>query len=248
VLSWWAIAAVLTRTATTLTILAIIVVGTLLHVNGKATIGEMVTFMNFAGLVIARLEATVTFVNGMVSQAPRLREFFQVWDTIPDIRDRPNAIDPGRLDGRVIFRDVAFSYDHKRPAVVDLNFQAMPGETIALVGATGAGKSFCTARSIRSPGASKSTARTSASSSWRHCGGISVSCFRKHCCSTARLQTTCGSANPTPPTKNSATPRAAPRPWSSSTASSTGSIRKWASGAAPCPAANANACPSPVRC
>ena len=141
VLSWWAVAAVLTRTATTLTILAIIVVGTLLHVNGKASIGEMVTFMNFAGLIIARLEATVTFVNGMVSQAPRLREFFQVWDTIPDIRDRPNAIDPGRLEGRVIFKDVAFSYDHKRPAVIDLNFQAMPGETIALVGATGAGKS-----------------------------------------------------------------------------------------------------------
>ena len=141
VLSWWAIAVVLTRTATTLTILSIIVVGTLLHVNGKATIGEMVTFMNFAGLIIARLESTVTFVNGLVSQAPRLREFFQVWDTIPDIRDRPNAIDPGRLEGRVVFKDVAFSYDHKRPAVEGLNFQANPGETIALVGATGAGKS-----------------------------------------------------------------------------------------------------------
>src|SRR5664280_1557961 len=45
VLSWWALAIVLTRTATTLTVLSIIIVGTLLHINGQATIGEMVTFM-----------------------------------------------------------------------------------------------------------------------------------------------------------------------------------------------------------
>ena len=48
VLSWWALANVLTRTATTLTVLAIIIVGTLLTINGHATVGEMVTFMNFA--------------------------------------------------------------------------------------------------------------------------------------------------------------------------------------------------------
>jgi ATP-binding cassette, subfamily B, beta-glucan exporter len=141
VLSWWALANVLTRTATTLTVLAIIIVGTLLTINGKATVGEMVTFMNFAGLIIARLEHSVSFINTVVSEAPRLREFFQVWDTVPSIRDHPDAIDPGRLRGLVEFKHVSFSYDGKRMAVEDLNFKAMPGETIALVGATGAGKS-----------------------------------------------------------------------------------------------------------
>jgi ATP-binding cassette subfamily B protein len=141
VLSWWALANVLTRTATTLTVLAIIIVGTLLTFKGQATVGEMVTFMNFSGLIIARLERSVSFVNSVVSEAPRLREFFQVWDTVPSIRDRRGAIDPGRLQGRVEFKHVSFSYDGKRVAVEDLNFSAMPGETIALVGATGAGKS-----------------------------------------------------------------------------------------------------------
>jgi glucan exporter ATP-binding protein len=141
VLSWWALANVLTRTATTLTVLAIIIVGTLLAINGQATVGEMVTFMNFAGLIIARLEHSVSFVNTVVSEAPSLQEFFQVWDTVPSIRDRPGAIDPGRLRGLVEFKHVSFSYDGKRMAVEDLNFKAMPGETIALVGATGAGKS-----------------------------------------------------------------------------------------------------------
>jgi ATP-binding cassette, subfamily B, beta-glucan exporter len=141
VLSWWALANVLTRTATTLTVLAIIILGTLLTINGQATVGEMVTFMNFAGLIIARLEHSVSFIHEVVSEAPRLREFFKVWDTVPSIRDRRGAVDPGRLRGLVEFKHVSFSYDGKRMAVADLNFKAMPGETIALVGATGAGKS-----------------------------------------------------------------------------------------------------------
>jgi ATP-binding cassette subfamily B protein len=87
------------------------------------------------------LEHSVSFINDLVSEAPRLREFFQVWDTVPTIRDRPDAYDPGRLHGRVEFKDVSFSYDGERMAVANLDFKAMPGETIALVGATGAGKS-----------------------------------------------------------------------------------------------------------
>ena len=55
VLSWWALANVLTRTATTLTVLAIIIVGTLLTIKGQATVGEMVTLMNFSCLFIARI-------------------------------------------------------------------------------------------------------------------------------------------------------------------------------------------------
>jgi len=141
VLSWWAVVVVLTRTATTLTVLTIIVAGTLLQINGQATIGQMVTFMNFAGLIIARLDQTVGFVNRIVLEAPRLREFFQVVDTVPAIRDKPGAIDPGRVKGLVEFKDVSFSYDGKQLAVAHLNFKVLPGEMVALVGATGAGKS-----------------------------------------------------------------------------------------------------------
>jgi ATP-binding cassette subfamily B protein len=57
------------------------------------------------------------------------------------MRDRPNAVDPGRVRGLVEFNDVTFSYDGRRPAVIDLNFTAKPGQTVAMVGSTGAGKS-----------------------------------------------------------------------------------------------------------
>jgi ATP-binding cassette, subfamily B, beta-glucan exporter len=97
--------------------------------------------MNFAALLIVRLEQVVGFTNRILLDAPRLREFFEVLDTVPVVRDRPDAIDPGRPRGLIEFSDVSFSYDGKRPAVADLNFTALPGETIALVGSTGAGKS-----------------------------------------------------------------------------------------------------------
>src|SRR3954453_23936107 len=141
VLSWWAVIAVLTRSATTLTMLSIFLLGIYLNMQSLATIGEIVTFMNFAALLITRLEQVVGFTNKVLLDAPRLRESFEVLDTVPAVRDRPDAVDPGRLHGLVEFNDVSFSYDGKRPAIADLTVTALPGETIALVGSTGAGKS-----------------------------------------------------------------------------------------------------------
>jgi ATP-binding cassette subfamily B protein len=92
-------------------------------------------------MVIARLEQVVGFTNRVFTDAPRLADFFGVLDTVPALHDRANASDPGRLYGLVEFINVSFSYDGKRPAVTDLAFTALPGQTIALVGPTGAGKS-----------------------------------------------------------------------------------------------------------
>ncbi len=140
VLSWWAALSVLTRASTTLTLLAIFLVGTYLHFQNLATIGEIVMFMSFATLLIQRLDQAVGFANRVFMDAPKLQEFFDVLDTNPTVADRPNAIDPGRVEGQIEFRNVSYSYDGRRPAVTELSFDAQPGETIALVGPTGAGK------------------------------------------------------------------------------------------------------------
>ena len=141
VLSWWAMVAVLTRASTTITVLAIFAVGIALHERGLITVGEIVMFVSFATMLIQKLEQVAGFINGVFMEAPRLREFVNVLDVVPAVRDRPDAIDPGRLSGLVEFNDVSFSHDGKRPAVEDLSFTALPGQTIALVGPTGAGKS-----------------------------------------------------------------------------------------------------------
>jgi ATP-binding cassette subfamily B protein len=141
VLSWWAIATVAARTSATVTILSIFVVGAWLFTKGLATIGEIVTFMNFAALLIGKLESTVTFANWLFMLAPKLREFFDVIDAQPGVRDNADAKDAGRLTGQVAFDNVTFSYDNRRNAVTDVSFTVNPGETVALVGATGSGKS-----------------------------------------------------------------------------------------------------------
>jgi glucan exporter ATP-binding protein len=141
VLWWWALATVLTKASTTITMLAILILGIFFYIHGQTTVGEIVMFMSFATMLIGKLEQVVHFFNILVMEVPRLKEFFDILDTIPAVRDRPDAVDPGRMRGLVEFDDVSFSYDGRKSAVLDVNFTALPGETIALVGATGAGKS-----------------------------------------------------------------------------------------------------------
>lgn len=141
VLSWWALVTVITRASTTITVLAIFTFGIALHDKGLTSVGEIVMFVSFATMLIQKLEQVVSFINNVFMEAPRLREFFGVLDAVPAVHDRPDAIDAGRLSGLVEFNDVTFSYDGKRPAIEDLSFTALPGQTIAMVGPTGAGKS-----------------------------------------------------------------------------------------------------------
>jgi len=141
VLSWWALAAVGARVAATLTLLGIFLLGIWLHFQNLATIGEIVTFMNLATTLIGRLEQVVGFFNALFLQAPKLAEYFEIIDTVPYVADKPDAKDPGKLTGEVMFDHVRFSYDQRRMAIDDICFKVRPGETIALVGATGSGKS-----------------------------------------------------------------------------------------------------------
>jgi ATP-binding cassette, subfamily B, beta-glucan exporter len=141
VLSWWALASVATRTAATLTVTLILLYGTVLHIQGLASIGEIVTFMGFATMLIGKLEEAVGFVNSLLMQAPKMREFFEIADTLPAVRDKPNAVEAPRFKGRIQFDNVSFSYDGKKAAVKDVYITVEPGETVALVGSTGSGKS-----------------------------------------------------------------------------------------------------------
>jgi ATP-binding cassette subfamily B protein len=139
VLTWWAVVSVATRAATTITILAIFLYGTWLHIRGIVTIGEIVTFVNIATLFVGKLELVVGFSNRLVLEAPRLSQFFEVLDSVR-IKDKRGAVNLGRVKGEVEFDHVSLSYDGKRAAVDDISFDVKPGETIAVVGSTGAGK------------------------------------------------------------------------------------------------------------
>jgi glucan exporter ATP-binding protein len=141
VLSWWALANVATRAASTLTMTAIFVTGIALQQRGACTVGEIVAFMSLASLLVGRLEQVVAFFNGAFQTIPKLEEFFAVLDTAPAVDDRPGAVHLDRPSGEVSFEDVRFSYDGRRQALDGVSFSARAGETVALVGTTGSGKS-----------------------------------------------------------------------------------------------------------
>ena len=141
VLTWWAMASIITRAATSLSLLLIFVVGVRLNRQGLASLGDVVAFMSLAGLLVSRMEQVVYFFNHLFLQVPKLTEFFQVLDLRPQVAEKTDALDPARLQGFVSFEHVSFSYDGQRPAVDGLSFQVRQGERIALVGATGSGKS-----------------------------------------------------------------------------------------------------------
>jgi ATP-binding cassette, subfamily B, beta-glucan exporter len=155
VLNWWALLTVLSGAASTITLLAIFALGTWLHLHDRASVGEIVTFMGLATQLIGRVDQAIGFVNRLFFHAPRLAEFFAVLDTPSSIIEKPTAIALDRVQGRVEFERVTLSYGGDRPAVHDLSFVVEPGQTVALVGHTGAGKSTAVAllQRLRDPDA-----------------------------------------------------------------------------------------------
>ena len=222
VLSWWAIVTVLTRAGTTLTMLVILLVGTYLKLVGLASVGQIVSFMAIAAMLITRLEQAVSFSNRLFMDAPKLADFFDVLDTVPAVRDRAAAIGPGRVRGLVEFKGVSFSYDGKRSAVADLSFTALPGDRVALVGPTGSGKSTALALLYRAfdpqSGAISVDGidiRDSTLSGLRHNIGV---VFQETLLFNLRSRRTCASASRMPPTTSCARRRRARKPPTSSTA------------------------------
>ncbi len=141
VLNWWAVVNVLTRAASTLTVISIVVIGTFLHLNGHATVAQIVSFMGFSTLLIGRLESAVQFVSSVFFRLPSLEEFFAVLDaqsSVPEPR-RAKALDASH--GEVTFDHVSFAYPGGPKVLSDISFIAEPGMSVALVGHTGAGKS-----------------------------------------------------------------------------------------------------------
>jgi len=141
VLNWWAVVNVMTRASSTLAVISIVVIGTLLSLRGQATVGEIVSFMGFATLLIGRLESAVSFIASLFFRMPSIEEFFAVLDAKGSVAEKPGAPALVVTRGEVAFEDVGFAYPGGPPILTEVSFVAQPGTAVALVGQTGAGKS-----------------------------------------------------------------------------------------------------------
>jgi ATP-binding cassette subfamily B protein len=141
VLNWWALVTVMTRGASTLAVITIVVAGALLHLHGKAQVSDIVSFMGFSTLLIGRLEAAVNFVSALFMRAPGLQDYFELLDTCSSVPEQADAEELAVTHGEVAFEQVGFAYPGGPSILSDVSFVARPGSVTALVGATGAGKS-----------------------------------------------------------------------------------------------------------
>ena len=141
VLNWWAVLTVMTRAVSTITIIMIFVMGTWLYTRGEATVGEIVSFMGFATMLIGRMDQASGFVSRVFFQMPSLADFFRILESQSTVPDNPRGKDIGRAKGDVEFDDITFSYDGRRPALTHFSLKIPAGRTVAFVGPTGAGKS-----------------------------------------------------------------------------------------------------------
>jgi ATP-binding cassette subfamily B protein len=141
VLNWWAVLSVVTSAASTITVMTIFMIGTVLHLEGAASIGAIVSFMGFATLLIGRLTGAMGFASRLFMQMPVLVDFFAVLDAESTIHEPASAHTLQVPAGEVRFEAVSFEYVTGIPTIEDISFTAKPGSIVALVGATGAGKS-----------------------------------------------------------------------------------------------------------
>ncbi|MDX2289422.1 MAG: glucan ABC transporter ATP-binding protein/ permease [Hyphomicrobiaceae bacterium] len=153
VLTWWGILTVLQRAAATIAMIAIFTVGALLSAAGELTVGEIVSFVAFANLLIGKLDQLSGFVVRIQQGAPAIANLFEILDQQPDTRDRPGARPLSVSAGQVTYDSVSLRFPDSTQGVFDLSFTAEPGQTIAIVGPTGAGKTSAIAllQRLRNP-------------------------------------------------------------------------------------------------
>ncbi len=126
-------------TMSTITIAAVVLLGGWLAIQGLVTIGVIATYIIYVRNFFQPMRSIAMLYNQLQSALAGAERIFEVLDAQPLVQDRPNAL-PLTIQGEVIFEDVCFAYEQAKPVLEEINLVVAPGQTIALVGPTGAGK------------------------------------------------------------------------------------------------------------
>jgi len=140
VLDWWALASALNRMASTIAMMVVLVIGTVLVQNGELRVGDVIAFIGFANLLIARLDLMRQFATQIFEARSKLEDFYNLEDSV---REREEPAGNGEIKdvkGDVEFNDVSFGFANSSQGLHNVSFKVKAGQTVAIVGPTGAGK------------------------------------------------------------------------------------------------------------
>jgi len=118
----------------------VMICGTYFVIQGELSYGQFVAFLLLTNVFFRPIEK----INAVIETYPRgiagFRRYLEIMDTDPDIADAPNAIAVKNLKGNIQFSNVTFGYEEHKKVISDINLSVVPGETVAFVGPSGAGK------------------------------------------------------------------------------------------------------------
>lgn len=130
-----------TDNVSTLVRAAIFVVGLLVLTPAAVSLGTIVAMTSYASSFWQPIMNLSNIFNNFINNIAYLERIFETLDEPATIADKPNAQDIGDITGEVKFDDVTFSYEQGKTVLENIFFDVKPGESVALVGPTGAGKS-----------------------------------------------------------------------------------------------------------
>lgn len=122
-----------------ISVCAVYVIG-ISYLSGEIAVGEIIAFSSYISRFWAPISNIANFYNSMINAVAYLERIFETIDEPVVVNDVPNAIELPEVKGNITFENVTFSYDSSVNIIKNLSFKVNAGETIALVGATGAGK------------------------------------------------------------------------------------------------------------
>jgi ATP-binding cassette, subfamily B, bacterial len=117
--------------------------------QGRLDVGRLIVVLAYVSAVYQPLEQISGSVGLLHTELIQLRSSFQLLDTVPEVVEDPSPVELGDSTGAVTFEDVSFSYQGRRDTLHEVTFRAEPGERIAIVGPTGAGKTTLMSLLIR---------------------------------------------------------------------------------------------------
>ncbi|RIJ64502.1 ABC transporter ATP-binding protein [Rummeliibacillus sp. POC4] len=125
---------------TRLLTLIVLIVGAWYSFKGTLTYGELVSFVLFTNVLIKPIDKISALLEMYPKGMAGFKRFRDMLNEEPDVIDQPDAIAVKQLAGDITFHEVDFSYDGKFPILQNINFSIQAGQTVALVGPSGAGK------------------------------------------------------------------------------------------------------------
>ncbi len=126
--------------STLTTCMVFLVGGSELVSGGDVTAGTLIAFVGYVSLFWTPILNICNYYNQLVNTAAYLERIYEVLDTPVLVKNLPGAVDMGEIKGDVEFKNVDFSYEEGVKVLDDMSFKVKRGETIAIVGPTGAGK------------------------------------------------------------------------------------------------------------